>query len=229
VVDGFIFKSGSPTIGFYNVKMYDHPVGPGVTGRTSGLFARKILGRYSGYPFEDDQRLRNRKIRDDFLTKVFIFAGWREAAGTGDADVMRAFHERNRYLFMSYDPDAEAALGRMLSGGGRRKSEYFQGMKRLVSNARTASGYAGLAMNIFERYRNRLSSREAAWFHELVAKYRKNKVSREGLLEALELFAVQVSDGQMTDQTLFAPYPPELIPDADEDRDRDYRKVVAPP
>src|SRR5512147_2332160 len=58
-VDGFLFKSGSPTIGFYNVKVYAYPVGPGVTGRTSGLFARKILQRYPGFPTEDDRRMNN--------------------------------------------------------------------------------------------------------------------------------------------------------------------------
>lgn len=226
-VDGFLFKSGSPTIGFYNVKVYDYPVGPGVARRASGLFARKILHRYPGYPVEDDLRLRNGKIRDEFLTKIFAFAGFREAVETGDPDALNDFHERNRYLFMCYDMDAETVLGEALARGDN--GEYFDGMKRLLSNPRTAAVYASVALRIFERYSDRLSSRETAWFQELVAKYWKNKVSRDGLLEALELFAVRVSDRQTADQTLFAPYPQELVPDADEERDRDYWKAMTIP
>jgi uncharacterized protein YbbK (DUF523 family)/uncharacterized protein YbgA (DUF1722 family) len=226
-VDGFLFKSGSPTIGFYNIKVYDHPVGPGVAGRTSGLFARKILRRYPGYPLEDDLRMRNVKIRDEFLTKIFAFAGYREAVETGDPDAMREFHERNWYLFMCYDQDAPATLGDALARGDNVK--YFDDMRRLLSNARTTEAFAEVSLQIFERCGDRLSSRERAWFHELVAKYRKNKVRRDGLLEALELFAVRMSDWQTADQTLFVPYPPELIPDADLERDRDYRKAMSIP
>ncbi len=223
-VDGFLFKSGSPTIGFYNIKVYDKPVGAGVAGRTSGLFARKILRHYPDYPLEDDLRMKNGKIRDEFLTKIFAFAGFREAAGAGDPDQVRDFHERNRYLFMCYDSDAESMLGDALARGN---SDYFNEMRRLLSKPRTSEGYANAAARIFEPYSGRLSSRENAWFRELVTKYRKNKVSRDELFEALELFAVRMSDWKSADQTLFAPYPLELVPDVDQRRDRDYRKAVS--
>lgn len=224
-VDGFLFKSGSPTIGFYNIKVYDHPVGPGVAGRTSGLFARKILRRFPGYPLEDDQRLRNRKIRDDFLTQLFAFAGFREAAGTGDPEALRDFDERNRCLFMCYDPDSEATPGDELAR--RDHVAYFDRIKRVMSRARTTAGYALVAMRIFGRYADRLSPPEATWFRDMVAKYRKNKVGRDALLEALRLFAIEMSDWRTADQTMFAPYPLDLVPDADEYRDRDYRKVLS--
>jgi uncharacterized protein YbgA (DUF1722 family) len=223
-VDGFLFKSGSPTIGFYNIKVYDHPLGPGVAGRTSGLFARKILQRYSCYPMEDDLRLRNGKIRDEFLTKIFALAGFREAIETGDPVAVRDFHDRNHYLLMCYDPGARAAIDGALARGDN--AEYLEEMKRLLSNPRTAIAFAGVALRIFERYGDRLSSRERAWFHDLVAKYRKNKVGRDVLIEALELFAIRMSDWQTADQTLFVPYPPELLPDADQERDRDYSKAI---
>jgi uncharacterized protein YbbK (DUF523 family)/uncharacterized protein YbgA (DUF1722 family) len=226
-VDGFLFKSGSPTIGFYNIKVYDHPVGSGVAGRTSGLFARKILRCYPGFPVEDDLRMRNIKIRDDFLTKVYIFADFREAVETGDSNALREFHERNRYLFMCYHPDVEAVLGGALARMDCEK--YFNGMRQLTSLPRTASGYAGVAVRILERYADRLSPREVEWFKTLISKYRKNKVSRDGLLETLEALAVMMSDRWVAGQTLFAPYPQELVPDASLERDRDYRKVVSLP
>jgi len=226
-VDGFLFKYGSPTIGLYNIKVYDYPVGPGVAGRTSGLFARKLLRRYPGYPIEDDMRMRNRKICDEFLTKVFAFAGFREAADTGDPDAVRDFHKRNKYLFMSYDRNAEAVLDGVLARGNM--VEYFQEMRSQLSKLRTVEGYASVAMSIFDRYRGQLSSGETTWLLELVSKYRMNKVSRDGLHEALELLAVRTSDWEIADQTLFAPYPQELIPDADEDRDRNYWKEISIP
>ncbi|WP_424357005.1 YbgA family protein [Methanocella sp. MCL-LM] len=226
-LDGFLFKSGSPTIGFYNIKVYDHPVGAGVVGRTSGIFAQKILRHYWGYPIEDDKRILNRKIRDEFLTKIFIFAGFREAAETGDPGALKDFHECNKYLFASYNMDGEAKLGRALAMGN--PLAYFDELRRLLANPRKASGIASMAELIYKRYENQLSSRETGWFYELITKFQKNKVSRDVLLETLELFAVRMSDWQIVDQTLFAPYPPELVPDADDDRDRDYQKAMSIP
>jgi uncharacterized protein YbbK (DUF523 family)/uncharacterized protein YbgA (DUF1722 family) len=226
-VDGFLFKSGSPTIGFYNIKVYDHPVGAGVAGRTSGIFARKILRHYPDYPIEDDKRLLKSAIRDEFLTRVFAFAGFREAVETGDKDAIKEFHERNRYLFMSYDYDAEAGLGNALILGDF--AAYFHRMGRLLFNPRNATGFADMALLLFKRYESRLSSGEVAWFHRLIEKFLKNKVSRDGLLEPLEMLAVRMSDWQIVDQTLFNPYPQELLPDAAGDRDRDYRKELSIP
>ncbi|WP_231845103.1 DUF1722 domain-containing protein [Methanocella paludicola] len=125
---------------------------------------------------------------------------------------------------MCYDTDAESMLDGALARGN---SEYFNEMRRLLSKHRTSEGYAGVAMRIFELYGDRLSSGEKAWFRALVAKYLKNKVSRDALLDTLELFAVRMSDWKTADQTVFAPYPQELVPDVDQRLDRDYWKAVS--
>lgn len=226
-IDGFLFKSGSPTIGFYNIKVYDKPVGSSVANRTSGIFARKILRHFPGYPIEDDQRLRNKKIRDEFMTRVFAFAGFSEAVEIGDSDAVRDFHERNRYLFMSYDYDAREGLSYALAI--EDYTGYSEKIKRLLGNSRTAAGLADTALLLFKRYEGRLSGEEIAWFRDLIDKFLKNKVSRDGLLEPLEMFAVRMSDWQIADRTLFSPYPRELIQDVDEDLDRDYQKAMRIP
>ncbi|WP_268921639.1 hypothetical protein [Methanolobus halotolerans] len=58
-VDGFVFKSGSPTIGIRNVKVYSVTEMTPVIEKGPGFFAKKILAKYTGYPMEEDDRLRN--------------------------------------------------------------------------------------------------------------------------------------------------------------------------
>jgi hypothetical protein len=53
---------------------------------------------------------------------------------------------------------------------------------------------------------------------EILKKYNKNKVSFETLKEVSKLLV----DDKLFDQTFFKPYPGELIPDAEDDRNRDY-------
>lgn len=72
-VDGFIFKSGSPTIGIRNIEVYSGIKDAPVIEKDSGFFANKVLEKHPGYPIEEDDRLRNDKIRHDFLTYLFKF------------------------------------------------------------------------------------------------------------------------------------------------------------
>lgn len=73
-VDGFILKSGSPSCGLCDVKIYS---GKNINSGTSpggGFFGRAIMERYARIPMEDEHRLRNFRIRERFLKAVFSLA-----------------------------------------------------------------------------------------------------------------------------------------------------------
>ncbi|MDP2808399.1 MAG: DUF523 domain-containing protein [bacterium] len=79
-VDGFLLKSGSPSCGIKDVKVY-----PGlterqrpVTGKSYGFFGGRVLELYPGLAIEDDDRLKNAAIREHFLTRIFAMARLRE-------------------------------------------------------------------------------------------------------------------------------------------------------
>ena len=97
-VDGFIFKSKSPTMGVKNIKVYSGMKGSPVIERCGGFFAGKIAETYQGYPIEEEDRLRNKKIRDHFLTKLFLLAHYRVARKEDD---LEAFQENKTYYSSS--------------------------------------------------------------------------------------------------------------------------------
>ena len=72
--------------------------GSPVVDRCGGFFAGRIDEKYRGYPIEEDDRLRNKKIRNHFLTKLFLFAKYRDAL---KQNKLEEFHKNNKLLFDS--------------------------------------------------------------------------------------------------------------------------------
>ena len=68
---GFIFKSGSPSCGMERVKVYDDKDVPAKTG--IGLFARIFMEYFPGLPVEEESRLCDAALRENFIARIFTF------------------------------------------------------------------------------------------------------------------------------------------------------------
>jgi uncharacterized protein YbbK (DUF523 family) len=69
---GFVFKSRSPSSGMQGVKVYPRAGHPG--GRGSGLFARAFMERFPLMPVEDEGRLNDPGLRENFIERVFVYS-----------------------------------------------------------------------------------------------------------------------------------------------------------
>ncbi len=123
-VDGFIFKSKSPTIGLRGIKVYSGIEKSPVIEKSSGFFADQILERFPGYPMEEDDRLRNETIRHDFLVKLFTFADFRQTKNERSLDALVEFHENNHFLFLSYSTEYLNELNRIIRTEKRRSHRF---------------------------------------------------------------------------------------------------------
>ena len=115
---GFIFKSDSPSSGLERVKVYDPngvPVKKGV-----GLFARAFTDHFPLLPVEDEGRLHDPLLRENFIESIFIWKRWREmgAQGRGRGGLVD-FHTRHKMLIMAHSPKQYQALGQVGGPGPR--------------------------------------------------------------------------------------------------------------
>lgn len=223
VVDGFIFRSRSPTHGLKGVKVYKDPVGPLVADRASGLFSREVLRRYHGYPIEEDMRLNNPEIRYNFLAKLFMFAGLREALESGLTNSLEQFHEKNRLLLMAHDP----GLCRRLDGVLVQKDgqAYFEAFRGLCSTEPDTQSYALVMESLQARCQGYLAAFERQWFKNALEKYRSGELCLEGMVEIARLLALK-HGGSLEVQTIFEPFPPGLMLGTAEVRTRKYYQGI---
>ena len=119
-VDGFILKLRSPSCGLGGVKVYKDAHSRFAGRSEPGLFAGAVLARYGGRAVEDEGRLRNRRIREHFLTKLFALARLREiGAGARMRDLVR-FQSMYKFVLLGYGEKHLRGLGRIVANAERR-------------------------------------------------------------------------------------------------------------
>jgi len=215
-VDGFILKFRSPSCGFKDVKVYPSVDGKGAVGKTSGYFGSEILERYPSLPVEDEGRLRNARIKEHFLTKLFTFAAFREVKAEGSMKDLIDFHTENKLLLMAYSQAELRKLGEIAANreGTPFKelaSEYEIHLHNALSSAPKYTSTINVLMHVLGYFSDKLSSREKTLFLDWVQKYREGKATLCPAINTIRSWIVRFENDYLMHQTFFEPYPEDLI------------------
>lgn len=224
-VDGFILKSRSPSCGPGSVKIFARADAGGVVRRGAGLFAAAVLERHGHLAVEDEGRLRNHRIREHFLTKLFAIARLRELGGKGRiADLVR-FHAAYKFLLLAYSERGLRALGRVVANHRRGRfdvvfAEYRAGFLRALRQTPRYTSMINVFQHISGFFRRELGRGEKAHFAGLLDRYREGRVPASAVALLLESWAIRFGSGYILDQALFAPFPEALASPADSGKGR---------
>lgn len=111
---GFIFKSDSPSSGMERVKVYNDsgmPVKKGV-----GVFARLFMEHFPLLPVEEEGRLHDLKLRENFIEAVFTLKRWRDSLAEGPTrQRLVAFHTRHKLLLFSHSSEYLRQMGKLVA------------------------------------------------------------------------------------------------------------------
>ncbi len=216
-VDGFLLKGKSPSCGVSNSTLsYKDPEGKIFSHRTKGLFAREVLEKFQDLPVEDEKRLKDEHIRKHFLTRLFSLARLREFLSTArHISQLMDFHRRNKYLLMLHSQVKLKEMGRLVANS-KSFQETSKEYARLFRSAFKRSPSRGQSINtfthIFGHLSGRLNQREKQHFFSLLEDFRKGALQERVILELLKNWSFRFEEEYLQAQTLFEPYPKELMP-----------------
>ncbi|SCH02317.1 Uncharacterized conserved protein [uncultured Clostridium sp.] len=216
-VDGFILKSKSPSCGIKDVKIYPKNQKCSISKDGRGVFSTKVVEKYSSIPIEDEGRLRNYSIRDEFLTKIFAINNLKCENSILD------FHNKNSLLLKSYNEDIYNELNTIVSKENINEDDinlYKNKVYEILNNKRDKSSKLNLARNLFEKYTNYLNENEIKYFNNLLILHENEKIPFSSILVALQIYAIRFDDKDLLNQTFFNPYPTDLISISDSGKGR---------
>ena len=96
------------------VKVYNEKGMPERSG--TGLFAREIMNAHPLLPVEEEGRLNDADLRENFVTRVYVYARWKALIENGiSKSGLIKFHTRHKYLVMSHSNEMYRELGQMLA------------------------------------------------------------------------------------------------------------------
>ncbi|MGM0414654.1 MAG: YbgA family protein [Bacillota bacterium] len=222
-IDGFICKEGSPSCGYKSVKLYPALKDVAPHKKTEGIFARAVFDYYGDIPAENDGRLNNLQMREDFLAAIFTMARFRKVEKSLKIKDLVDFHTRHKYQLMALSPKNLKLMGRLTANNKNLKSEeIIKEYKKLLIDTVNRSSRPGLQQNVlnhcFGYVSDELKKDEKEYFIKTVEKYRKGMVPLSVPLYLLNGWIIEQDIDYLNNQTYFKPFPEELIDQTDSGR-----------
>jgi uncharacterized protein YbbK (DUF523 family)/uncharacterized protein YbgA (DUF1722 family) len=169
---GFIFKSDSPSSGMERVKVYGEnntSIRNGV-----GVFARIFMQHFPLLPVEEEGRLHDPVLRENFIERIFAFARWRELLSVNiSLGGILEFHTKHKLLILSHSTRHYQELGRLLASAKKipiqKLLESYQKLfvEALMIRA-TPKKNANVLMHMAGYFKDQLTSGEKAKLLEII-------------------------------------------------------------
>ena len=211
---GFVFKKDSPSSGLYRVKVYNDKGHAMKTGR--GLFAGAFTDRFPRIPVEEEGRLHDPNLRENFIERVFALKRWREAlAKKKSMGNLIDFHTREKLLLLSHSPKHYREMGKLVAGGKKLgPSDLYDRYEGLLIEAlglkATVSKHTNVLTHIMGYFKKQLSSDEKQEVLELIGNYRGGLLPLIVPVTLLNHFVRKYSQPYLSDQTYLNPHPLDL-------------------
>lgn len=211
---GFIFKKGSPSSGLYRVKVYNQKGHPVNNGR--GLFAAAFTSRFPRIPVEEEGRLHDPVLRENFIERVFALQRWRQAlANRRTVGNLVNFHTQEKLLLMSHSQKHYREMGRLVAQGKQiETADLYNRYEELLNKALSLKGtirkHTNVLMHLLGYFKKQLSADEKKEVLELIASYRSGHLPLIVPVTLMNHFVRKYRQPYLADQTYLNPHPLDL-------------------
>lgn len=211
---GFIFKSKSPSSGLQSVKVYAENGMPQQKG--VGIFAKTFITRFPDLPVEDDGRLHDPGIRENFIERIFVMRRWQDVvAGKPSLAPLVAFHAQHKYLLLAHSTKHYQAMGRLVAHAAEKDREQaFAEYAHLLSEALRMRTTKAKLYNVLEKSMGHFKKQLTAWEkQELLDVFHRFKEGQLPLIVPIILlnhYIRKYDEPYLREQFFFHPHPLEL-------------------
>ncbi len=211
---GFIFKKDSPSSGLFRVKVYNNGM-PAKNGR--GLFAAAVARHFPLLPMEEEGRLNDPALRENFIERVFSYRRWKDFLSSGPTrGRLVEFHTVHKLLMMAHSPEIYRAMGSLVAHGKelplpemlRAYEELF--MKGLALHA-TAKKNTNVLQHMMGYFKKQLSAEEKSELLEVIGQYHGGLTPLLVPLTLLRHYVRKYDQQYLKEQIYLSPHPAQLM------------------
>jgi uncharacterized protein YbgA (DUF1722 family)/uncharacterized protein YbbK (DUF523 family) len=215
-VSGYLFKKGSPSCGMERVRVY-HPESGQSLDTSAGIFARTIMQALPELPVEEEGRLMDPRLRENFVERVFIYHRWHcYCANAITPAALVDFHTRHKFSVLAHDEPAYRELGRLVAdaGGsdiGATAGEYIRLLMRALARIATPKQHANVLMHIMGFFKADLDAADKAELLACIDEYRLEQVPLIVPLTLIRHHLRRHPNDYLSAQFYLNPHPRELM------------------
>ncbi len=211
---GFIFKSHSPSSGMERVKVYNAKGFPEKKG--SGLFAAAFMKHFPLVPVEEEGRLHDPALRENFIDRIFTLKRWRETIfprmGMGK---LVDFHTRHKLLILAHSPKHYRQLGKLVADGksfpvNERCRAYQELLMEALKLKATIKKNTNVLQHLMGYFKKQLTADEKQELLEIIRQYHDGFIPLVVPVTLINHFTRKYNQRYLKKQTYLNPHPVAL-------------------
>lgn len=212
---GYILKKDSPSCGMTRVKIYDGKSAPKRDG--IGLFASALLEAYPNLPVEDEGRLNDAKLRENFIERVFAYQRLRNLfRGRWTPAQVIGFHAVHKLQLMAHSTVAYRELGRLVATLKQKsrtelRDEYESGFMAALKHIASRGRNANVLQHAAGHLKKLLDSASRTELAALIHDYRNGLVPLVVPITLIRHHVRQHEIEYLAGQVFLEPHPRELM------------------
>ncbi len=214
-LSGFVFKRGSPSCGVERVRVYTEQGMPSRSG--AGLFARAYVEQFPLIPVEEEGRLSDAPLRENFIERVFCYRRYQDLLENGvTRQRVVEFHTIHKYLLMAHSIQHYQLLGRLVAQPERYRPKELAHqygdlfMKALTVKA-TVRKHVNVLQHILGYFKDHLGTQEKAELLGVIGDYHQGLTPLIVPLTLIKHYVHLFDVGYIREQVYLNPHPKELM------------------
>lgn len=211
---GFIFKSRSPSSGMERVKVYNDKGMPMKNGR--GIFAGLFMDRFPLIPTEEEGRLKDPLLRENFIERIFTLKRWREVLSKGKTmGRLVDFHTCHKLLILSHSEKHYREMGRLVAEGKRYSPKvlydrYEELLMAALSLKTTLKKHTNVLQHMLGYFKQDLSADEKQEVLELIGRYKAGLIPLIVPITLFNHYVRKYGQEYLSKQVYLNPHPTDL-------------------
>ena len=214
-LSGYVFKKGSPSCGIERVRICNEHGMPNRNG--VGLFARAFIEQFPLIPVEEEGRLCDPTLRENFIERVFCYRRWQDLVQSGvTRQALVQFHTIHKYLLLAHHPQQYEVLGRLVGQAHRHRPKelahrYGELFMNTLAVKATVRKHVNVLQHILGYFKERLSAHEKAELLGVIGDYHHGLTPLIVPLTLIKHYVRIYDVSYIRDQVYLTPHPKELM------------------
>ena len=212
-IAGIILKSKSPSCGLGSCRYYRNGA---VVERSHGLFAKACVEAFPELPIEEEARLNDAWLRENFVMRIFAYEAMRELAATitGYHELVD-FHTNYKFLLQSKHELNYRELGNIVANHDKLSLEdvvtrYQSLFNQTIAERSSIKKTTNVLEHMLGFFKKDLDTEDKAHILGLMDKYREKTIPLVAITEVFKLFAKKYEKTFLLRQCFLNPYPESL-------------------
>jgi len=211
---GFICKQNSPSCGLFRVKVYRKGM---PSGSGSGLFAAALAAHFPQLPLEEEGRLNDAAVRENFIERVFCYRRWKDLR-EDEPDLGRLvdFHSRHKLLIMAHSVQGYREMGTLVAHGKQMKLPellrcYLEMFMAALELQATVKKHTNVLMHVMGYFKKDLGPDEKRELLGVIGRYHDHLVPLVVPVTLLTHYVNKYDKPYLKLQFYLSPRPAELL------------------